>query len=55
MTPFKIFGAISVLVPCALPVVTDFVPFKMDNRFEFGAGGGANVDKAGLEGGKRCP
>jgi len=55
MIPFKILVGAIVLVPCILPVATDFVPFKIDNRFELGAGGAANVgDKAGVEVGG-CP
>jgi hypothetical protein len=55
MIPFKILVGAIVLVPCVLPVATDFVPFKMDNRFELGAGAAANVgDKAGVEVGG-CP
>ena len=55
MIPFKILIGAIVLVPCALPVATDFVPFKMDNRFELDARDAANVgDEAGAEVGG-CP
>jgi len=56
MISFKTPGAANVLVPYTLPVVTDFVPFRMERRFElFDAGGKLNVgDNAGAEAGTDC-
>jgi len=52
MISFKTPGAANVLVPYTLPVVTDFVPFRIERRFELFAGGKSNVgDNAGAEAG----
>ena len=40
MIPFKIPGGAIAFVPYALPAVADFVPFRMDKRFELFEGSG---------------
>jgi len=45
------------LDPDGPPVVTDFVPFRIDNRFELFCGGGKSKvgENAGAEAGTCCP
>jgi hypothetical protein len=55
MTSLKAPGGAIILDPDAPLVATDFVPFKMDNRFKL-FGGRLNVgDNAGAETGIGCP